>query len=594
MELVCVLDEAEQAGHLPETIVEEFTEHPFSMPALWACRDHFYRLDAAARRSHPALPSVFALLAAMAGDLDLAREYVSLLGTTPRHWRMQDLREKDYYRICTELVMPYISDGMFLRIVFFLVKTGMVPVRSLTLSACRPSIINGFRDFTRFGPYLERHKDAITQMIHQLYGSVGKNVYEIMLAEWYYQNNDCFNALILATGTIPLIERESDMRCLFVALALQMRILLMNGQARTAKPLGEKIRDRIQETGREELTASLNALECLAACYDGQQEAVAQWLENTAPDENRDIYMMDMFAWLTKVRCYLQVGKNMAAYVLVRQLITLLEPGKRHMDLCECHMLLAAVYYKSGDKDRMCRELETALALAKKYRYIRLLADEGACMMQMLFIYQREWGADDFTDRIMELAGGVSRYFPNYLKSPAEYYETLTETEKKVLRLMALGMSNDEIAERMGRKAGTVKFHSNSIFRKLRVSNRHQRAPVYRHLQRQRPHDPCVAAWLGTGPVRLCRRGREADGYRRAEAPERELFHQRQRSPGAQQRRHHHPLPVQRRYNGQGQPGRSGLYQQRHHRGLLRVRGQAEPRQPHRDVLQRLGRRHRL
>ena len=353
MELVCVLDEAEQAGHLLETIVAEFTEHPFSMPALWACRDHFYRLDAAARRSHPALPAVFALLAAMAGDLDLAREYVSLLGTTPRHWRVQELREKDYYRICTELVMPYISDGMFLRIVLFLVKTGMVPVRSLTLSACRPSIINGFRDFTRFGPHLERHKDAITQLIHQLYGSVGKNVYEIMLAEWYYQNNDCFNALILATGTIPLIERESDMRCLFVALALQMRILLMNGQARTAKPLGEKIRDRIQETGREELTASLNALECLAACYDGQQEAVTQWLENTAPDENRDIYMMDMFAWLTKVRCYLQVGKNMAAYVLVRQLITLLEPGKRHMDLCECHMLLAAVYYKSGDKDRM-------------------------------------------------------------------------------------------------------------------------------------------------------------------------------------------------------------------------------------------------
>ena len=82
------------------------------------------------------------------------------------------------------------------------------------------------------------------------------------------------------------------------------------------------------------------------------------------------------------------------------------------MDLCECHMLLAAVYYKSGEKDRMCRELETALALAKKYRYIRLLADEGACMVQMLFIYQRERGADDFTDRIMELAGGVSRYFP--------------------------------------------------------------------------------------------------------------------------------------------------------------------------------------
>ena len=61
--------------------------------------------------------------------------------------------------------------------------------------------------------------------------------------------------------------------------------------------------------------------------------------------------MMDMFAWLVKVRCYLQVGKNMAAYVLVKQLIALLEPGKRRMDLCECHMLLAIIYYKSGDQD---------------------------------------------------------------------------------------------------------------------------------------------------------------------------------------------------------------------------------------------------
>ena len=95
-------------------------------------------------------------------------------------------------------------------------------------------------------------------------------------------------------------------------------------------------------------------------------------------------------------------------------------------------------------------------------------------MVQMLSIYQREKGADAFTNQIMELSGSVSRYFPNYLKAPSEYYETLTETEKKVLRLMALGMSNDEIAEKLGRKAGTVKFHSNSIFRKLRVPNRQQ------------------------------------------------------------------------------------------------------------------------
>ena len=238
--------------------------------------------------------------------------------------------------------------------------------------------------------------------------------------------------------------------------------------------LFEKIRNRIHETGWEELTSSLNALACLAACYDGRQEEVTQWLEHTAPDENKDLYMMDMYAYLVKIRCYLQMGKYMVAHVLVKQLITLLIPGKRHMDLCECYMLSAIIYYKAGEKGRMCEELDKSLELARRYRYIRLLADEGSCMVQMLFIYQQERGADGFTDTIMDLAGEVGRHFPNYLKSPAEYYEPLTTMEKNVFRLMAQGMSNDEIADRLGKKTGTVKFHSNNIFRNLQVQNRQQ------------------------------------------------------------------------------------------------------------------------
>lgn len=39
----------------------------------------------------------------------------------------------------------------------------------------------------------------------------------------------------------------------------------------------------------------------------------------------------------------------------------------------------------------------------------------------------------------------------------------------------AQGMSNDEIAGKLGKKAGTIKFHSHNIFRKLQVQNR-QRA----------------------------------------------------------------------------------------------------------------------
>ena len=473
-DMLRILQAAQKKGTLLETVLEEFTKHPFSMPALWDCRDYLFSIKQADYREHPVLLAHLAMLSAMAGRLEEAKAYVALLGKTPRHFQPQDLGQTDFYRIIAEMVMPYTEDFLFLRIAFCLIQAGAVPVRNLTLSACRPSLLNGFRDFTRFGPYLERYRDTVVDMTEKLYGSGGKGVYEIALAEWNYQNNNCFDALVLVTGTIPLMEQEQDMRCLFVALALQMKILLVNGQTRTAKPLVEKIRDRIHKTGWEELTSSLNALECLAACYDGRQEEVRQWLEQTAPDENKGIFMMDMYAYLVKVRCYLQTGKYMVAHVLVKQLITLLTPGNRHMDLCECYMLSALICLKAGDRKHLVAELEKSLELAKKYGYIRLLADEGSCMVQLLLVYQQERGADDFTTQLMALASEVGRYFPNYLKSPAEYYEPLTATEKMVLQLMAQGFSNDEIGLRLGKKTGTVKFHTNHIFRKLRVQNRQQ------------------------------------------------------------------------------------------------------------------------
>ena len=67
--------------------------------------------------------------------------------------------------------------------------------------------------------------------------------------------------------------------------------------------------------------------------------------------------MMDMYAYLVKIRCYLQMGKYMVAHVLVKQLITLLIPGKRHMDLCECYMLSAIIYYKAGEKGECVKNL---------------------------------------------------------------------------------------------------------------------------------------------------------------------------------------------------------------------------------------------
>ena len=52
--------------------------------------------------------------------------------------------------------------------------------------------------------------------------------------------------------------------------------------------------------------------------------------------------------------------------------------------------------------------------------------------------------------------------------------DTLTEREKEILNLIAKGLKNKEISEKLFISEGTVKIHINNILRKLGVSDRTQ------------------------------------------------------------------------------------------------------------------------
>lgn len=476
-ELTELLKKADRQGKLLEVMREEFL-HPLSMQALWTCRSYFYSLPSEAYNADDdanlALISARALLAAMEGDLGLAREFVALLGETNYPISTQNITRRDYIRFLTELVMPYTSEEHFWQLVRTLQHLQAGAVQSLTLSAGRPSILNGFRDFTAHTDGIKEHKRQIEEILQMFYGKNGEGIYDIALAEWYYQCNDSFHALLLVTGTISLMEDQRNIQCLFVAMALQMKILLLNGQMQAAAPLVKKIRERVEDAGWEEVKSSLNALGAWAACYDGKREIVEQWLKNSAPNEQEQMCMCDIYAYMVKIRCYLFTGKYMVAFVLSSQLIQLLKDGERHMDLCECYMLAAIACYKAGAMEDMCRELERSLAIARKNHYIRLLADEGIYMVRMLAVYRKRYGEDDFAEQILAAAKEVARKLPDYMQSEDNIYEPLTPTEKQVLQLLAQGLTYQEMAAKLGKKEGSIKFHSSGIFKKLQVKNRQQ------------------------------------------------------------------------------------------------------------------------
>ncbi|OGX18124.1 MAG: DNA-binding response regulator [Omnitrophica WOR_2 bacterium RBG_13_44_8b] len=62
------------------------------------------------------------------------------------------------------------------------------------------------------------------------------------------------------------------------------------------------------------------------------------------------------------------------------------------------------------------------------------------------------------------------------VKEGDKFYNDLTEREKEILRLIALGGTNKEIAQKVGISEKTVKNHISNIFQTLHVNNRTQAA----------------------------------------------------------------------------------------------------------------------
>ncbi len=69
-------------------------------------------------------------------------------------------------------------------------------------------------------------------------------------------------------------------------------------------------------------------------------------------------------------------------------------------------------------------------------------------------------------------------------RQPRASSPPVSEREREVLALVAEGMTNAQIAERLNVSESTVKFHLQHVFEKLGVTNRTEAAAVYHRLKK--------------------------------------------------------------------------------------------------------------
>ncbi len=162
---------------------------------------------------------------------------------------------------------------------------------------------------------------------------------------------------------------------------------------------------------------------------------------------------------------------------LLERLLQAAEEGERTGRVIEILVLQALAHEAQGDSPSALVPLERALTLAEPEGYVRVFVDEGRPMAQLLSEAAAHGIMPDYTARLLavfeaeEHKSADESHLPPALPAQS-LIELLSQRELEVLRLIAQGLSNREISERLFLAVITVKGHNRNIFRKLQVRRR--------------------------------------------------------------------------------------------------------------------------
>ncbi|OLZ50189.1 helix-turn-helix transcriptional regulator [Amycolatopsis keratiniphila subsp. nogabecina] len=143
-----------------------------------------------------------------------------------------------------------------------------------------------------------------------------------------------------------------------------------------------------------------------------------------------------------------------------------------------------------GDNAAAREALAQAVALAAPDGYRRTFLDEGAALTPLLRTVRDT--APGFVDDLLARATPAPpKRKPERRRRTARLrtvegvgvVEALTETQHRILELIATGMSNQQVADKLFITVGTTKWHLNQIFGRLQASNRTEAVARARELR---------------------------------------------------------------------------------------------------------------
>jgi LuxR family maltose regulon positive regulatory protein len=208
----------------------------------------------------------------------------------------------------------------------------------------------------------------------------------------------------------------------------------------------------------------------------GNLDEATHWAAGAAVMVNDDLSYLREFEHLTLARILIarRTSPSNDTMTFLDRLRTAAQTGRRMGSVVEILVLQSLAQQAAGNVRGSLDSLSEALSLAEPEGYLRVFLDEGDRMRDLLRTATARGLAGAYTRRV--LAAFDSPIQPSVVSNTAgagsQSIQALTTRELEILRLIAAGLRNQEIADHLEISAATVKRHIANAYGKLGAGHR--------------------------------------------------------------------------------------------------------------------------
>ncbi len=292
------------------------------------------------------------------------------------------------------------------------------------------------------------------------------------LAHLHYEWNHLDTALSFVEQGITLAESAHLWYSEYQGDEILARIRQAHGENEAAMAVVEKMRTKYPPgTGRGPYVESLKGRLLLAR---NDISALRRWLSGS--EEISEISVIPEYQnempFLVLARAHIALGEIVRIPELLLRLCERAESQGRINNVIEILVIRALSLMTGGNNGEAVLSLDRALSLAEPEGYVRTFIDHGPALQSLLRQAARTSSAKDYIHRLLDAFPSPASDTSGAVPPEPSRSEHLNQREQEILRLIAAGLSNPEIAGRLCLSLNTIKWHTRNLYGKLGVTGR--------------------------------------------------------------------------------------------------------------------------